>query len=137
MGRGEKAEVAEYAQAQALLWLLFLLRTLGFVVLAPVLSARGAPPLARLGLILGPCCTLGIGLPAGCMGIFLRTGPANIPWVAKPFFGLIALLPMVFNRLFTGVIPVVLILLGMILGLLMAAGVALGWRYFPEEADLR
>ena len=93
--------------------------------------------LSGRALVYGPTCTLGIGLPVGCMGTFLRTGPANIPWIAKPFFGLIALLPMVVSRIMTASIPVVLILLGMAMGLAMAAGVAAGWQRFPEEADLR
>jgi hypothetical protein len=93
--------------------------------------------LSRRALVFGPSCTLGIGLPAGCMGIFLRTGPANIPWIARPFFGLIALLPMVLGRIISVTIPVVLILMGMVMGLVMAAGVAAGWQHFPEEADLR
>lgn len=93
--------------------------------------------LVRLGLLLGPVCTLGIGLPAGAMGLFLRTGPAEIPWIARPFFGLIAMLPIVINSLFTGTIPVVLIALGMLLGAVMGCGVAEGWRHFPEEPDTR
>lgn len=93
--------------------------------------------LVRRGLLLGPVCTLCIGLPAGAMGFFLRAGPADIPWLMKPFFGLIAVLPIMMASLATVTIPLVLIVLGMLLGAGMGWGVALGWESFPEEADTR
>ena len=42
--------LADYAVQQTMLWLLFLLRALGFVFLAPLFSVRSAPPIFRFGL---------------------------------------------------------------------------------------
>jgi flagellar biosynthetic protein FliR len=42
--------LADYAVQQTMLWLLFLMRALGFVFLAPMFSVRSAPPLFRLAL---------------------------------------------------------------------------------------
>lgn len=119
----------------------WLWRSLWRLRLAPELQKAGVAgvirPLLAQGLLVGPLCVLAAGLPIAAMGLFLRTGPAEIPWAVKPLFGLVALFPVAISALFTGTVPVVLVLLGMVAGAAAAVGVALGWQRFPEEVDMR
>ena len=94
-------------------------------------------PLMTQGMVLGPLFALVGTLPIAAMGLFLRTGPGNIPWAVKPLFGLVAMLPVSISALFTGIVPLVLILVGIAHGALTAYAVALGWQRFPEEPDTR
>jgi hypothetical protein len=74
-----------------------------------------------------------LALPLGAFGLYLRTAPANQPWLIRPLFGLLAMPVLAGSALFTGVIPLVLLLLGLLMGLITAAGAAAVWRDFPEE----
>jgi hypothetical protein len=86
------------------------------------------------GARLGPFIALS-ALPMAAVGLFLRTGPAEIPWAVKPLFALLAVVPVTLSALFTGVVPLILLLLGLVMGLVTAVGVAYGWQQFGEEAD--
>ncbi|MBN2082226.1 flagellar biosynthetic protein FliR [bacterium] len=44
-------DILSYGQGAAQLWLLFMLRTLGFVAVVPLMSARSAPPQFRIVLV--------------------------------------------------------------------------------------
>ena len=55
------------------------------------------------------------------------------PLLVRPVFGLLAALVLPFSEMFTGTIPVVLVLLGLLMGTATALAVAVLWEYFPEE----
>lgn len=90
--------------------------------------------LALSGRALGLGIVLGlVALPLGAFGLYLRTAPANQPWLVRPFFALLAM-PVISQSAYgNGLIPFVLLLLGALLGLVTAAGAAAVWREFPEE----
>jgi hypothetical protein len=100
-------------------------------------GVRGVlPSLLAQAAALGPAFALA-ALPIVNIGLFLRTGPTNIPWLVKPFFALLAMPMVTITALLTGVVPLVLVLLGLFMGALTAVVVAFMWQRFPEEADLR
>lgn len=72
-------------------------------------------------------------LPLSTIGLYLRTAPAAQPWVVRPFFALLAAPVLSLQALITGIIPLVLLALGLSLGLLTAVVAAAVWRQFPEE----
>jgi hypothetical protein len=94
------------------------------------------PPLLGRALLLGPLMALA-ALPIGAFGFCIRAMPANIPWFMRPLFGLPGMLTFSLSALATGTIPLVLILLGLLVGLVTAVLVAVLWPYFPEEALLK
>jgi len=97
------------------------------------LGPRGVVgPLLFSGLLLGPLFTL-FALPIGVFGQYIRTAPTDQPWIVRPFFALIAALVAPFSAFFTLTIPLVLVLLGLLMGSLTAVAVAFLWREFPEE----
>jgi len=89
---------------------------------------------ALLGRALGFGVLVGIvALPLGAFGLYLRTAPANQPWLLRPLFGLLATPVLWMSALGTGLIPLVLLLLGLLMGWVTAVGAAAVWREFPEE----
>jgi len=88
--------------------------------------------LLPLGLLYGPVFA-GVGLAAAAFGLFLRSGPAEIPGVARPFFALLSVPFTVMSALATGVVPLTLLALGLLFGVATAVAVALAWPHFPEE----
>lgn len=99
-------------------------------------QSRGVWPIfqALLGRALGLGIVLGLlALPLGAFGLYLRTAPANQPWLVRPFFALLAMPVLSQSAYGNGMIPFVLLLLGALLGLATALGVAAVWREYPEE----
>ena len=94
------------------------------------------PQLAGRGLWLGPLFALAM-LPVGAFGLYIRTAPANQPWMVRPFFALLAVPFTTVSALLTGTVPLVVVLLGLFLGVGTAVAVAYLWQQFPEEPDLR
>lgn len=74
-----------------------------------------------------------LALPVGAFGLYLRTAPANQPWLVRPFFALLAMPVLSFSALITGTIPLVVLVLGLLLGLATATATAAVWREFPDE----
>lgn len=99
-------------------------------------SKRGVPAvlpnLLRRGAGLGAALSFGAGA-IGIFGLYLRTAPVEQPWLVRPLFGLLAILPTGTSAMLTGVIPLVLLLLGALCGVATAAAVAVLWRHYPEE----
>lgn len=115
---------------------LVLWRTLWKTRISPEEQAGGFWPIlhALLGRALGTGLVLGLlALPLGAFGLYLRTAPANQPWAVRPFFALLATPVLSLSAFGTGMIPLVLLFLGLLLGLATAIGVAAIWREFPEE----
>lgn len=81
-----------------------------------------------MGLLLMPLATL-----VGAYGLCLRAMPHEVPWAARAVFGLPGALLLALNSLLTGVVPLVLLLLGTLAGVGTALVVALLWPHFPEE----
>lgn len=94
------------------------------------------PPLLLRSLFLGPLLAFA-AMPIGIFGLYIRTAPADQPWVVRPFFAFLAILPLMFSSMLTLVVPVVVGCLGLLLGMVTAAGVAYLWRDFPEEPVLK
>jgi hypothetical protein len=115
----------------------YLWHVLWNVRLSPSDQAAGVratfPALAGRGLLLGPVAALLIAMPIGILGLYLRMAPVNQPWFVRPFFAVLALIPMYFTSLLTGVVPLVVVLLGLLLGAGTALAVSFLWREFPEE----
>jgi len=88
--------------------------------------------LLTTALALGPLMAFA-ALPLGVIGLYIRTAPASQPWAVRPFFGLLAAPVVTFSALFTGVVPLVVLGLGLLLGLLTSLLVLVLWREFPEE----
>jgi len=87
-----------------------------------------------VGRALGLGALFGVlALPLGAFGFYLRTAPANQPWLLRPFFALLAMPVIWISALGNGVIPLVLLLLGLLMGLVTAVGAAAMWREYPEE----
>jgi hypothetical protein len=84
------------------------------------------------GLLWGPLLALA-GLPVAAFGLFLRTGPADIPWAVRPLFALLSTPFTTTSALLTGVIPLTVLLLGLLFGAVCALAVALTWPHFPER----
>ncbi|MGV3720067.1 MAG: hypothetical protein ACO1SX_04075 [Actinomycetota bacterium] len=76
-------------------------------------------------------------LPIGAFGLYLRTAPAEQPWPVRPFFALYATPVLAVNALLTGVIPLVILALGLLSGLVTAVAPACIWRDYPEEPSAR
>jgi hypothetical protein len=93
------------------------------------------PALLTRGLLLGPLFTF-LALPLAVFAMYLRTAPSEQPWLVRPFFALLAVIPVTLSHLITGVIPLILAALGLLLGAVTAAGVAVLWQRFPEEPVL-
>ncbi len=108
--------------------------------LSPERQARGVrgtfPALLGQALILGPLLAF-VALPIGVMGWYIRDPQVHQPWFVKPFFAVMAAPVTMMNWLVTGIIPLMLILLGLLLGVSAALGVALMWQQFPEEPVLK
>lgn len=90
------------------------------------------------GALLPPSLGFGVllalaALPIGAFGLYIRTAPAAQPWAVRPLFALYATPILSFNALITGVIPLVIIALGLVLGLVTATAAAAIWRSYPEE----
>jgi hypothetical protein len=88
--------------------------------------------------LLGRALTLGVSasfavVPAGAFGLYLRTAPANQPMLARPFFGILASLVLSVNLLMVPIVLVTVTVLGLLLGVSAALGVAAAWQQFPEE----
>ncbi|HTE20250.1 MAG TPA: hypothetical protein VK689_17940, partial [Armatimonadota bacterium] len=94
------------------------------------------PPLLGRGLWLGPLYALAV-LPVGAFGLYIRTAPANQPWLVRPFFALLAVPFTTVSALLTGTVPLVVVALGLLLGVATAVAVAYLWQQFPEEPNLR
>jgi hypothetical protein len=115
---------------------LYLWRALWKTRISAEEQARGFWSILRAlsGRALGQGILLGIlALPLGAFGLYLRTAPANQPWVLRPLFGLLATPVLWMSALGTGLIPLVLLLLGMLMGWVTAVAAAAVWREFPEE----
>ena len=85
-----------------------------------------------LGLLLMPLATL-----VGAYGLCLRAMPREVPWLARALFGVPGALLLAANSVLTGIVPLVLLLLGVLAGAGTALAVALVWPYFPEEPATR
>jgi hypothetical protein len=94
------------------------------------------PSLMGLGLVMGPVLAFA-ALPLGAIGLYLRTAPANQPWPVRLLFSIPAALIVTPSALLTGIIPLVLLLLGLLLGAATALAVAALWQHFPEEPVLK
>ena len=94
------------------------------------------PSLLGQALILGPAFAFA-AIPIGIFGLYIRTAPAAQPWAVRPFFALLAAPLGTISALTTGVIPLTLIGLGLLLGAVTALAVAFLWPHFPEEPVLR
>jgi hypothetical protein len=86
-------------------------------------------------LVLGALLAI-VALPIGAFGIYMRTAPAEQPWAVRPFFALYAIPVLSFNAMVTGVIPLVLVVLGLLSGLSTAAAAAAIWRDYAEEPSV-
>ncbi len=90
------------------------------------------PHLLRRGASLGAVMAFASGA-VGIFGLYLRTAPAAQPWFVRPFFGLLAIIPTGASATMTGVIPLVLLVLGSLCGAVSGAAVAFLWQHYPEE----
>jgi hypothetical protein len=89
------------------------------------------PLLLRRGLWLGVATVL-MSTPILTFGLYMRTAPTEQPLLVRPFFAVLATVPLLFTAMLT-VIPVVLVCIGLLLGALTATAVAVLWQHFPEE----
>jgi hypothetical protein len=94
------------------------------------------PALLGQGLWLGPVLAF-TAVPIGVFGYYLRVDPAHQPWLVRPLFALLAAPTLLVSSLFTGIVPLVVLILGLLLGVATAVGVALLWQHFPEEPVLK
>lgn len=104
--------------------------------LGPEPSASGALQngmrLLPSALVLGPSLVFFTAC-IGIVGLYTRTAPADQPALVRPFFGLAAVPALGLSALGTGTIPIVLLLLGLLLGVVTAFAVGFYWTRFPEE----
>lgn len=129
------AGVAEAALASMLMgyWLWLSLWKTRVSIQHSERGVRGVlPHLLQRGAGLGAVLAFGAGA-IGIFGLYLRTAPADQPWLVRPLFGLLAILPTGASAALTGVIPLVLLALGSLCGMVSALAVALLWQQFPEE----
>jgi hypothetical protein len=94
-------------------------------------------PLVGRALGLGLLLTYFVAMPIGIVGLYIRTAPADQPWFVRPFFGLLAVLPLSVSYIISSAFLLVLLLLGLLLGAATAAAVALLWPHYPEEPVLK
>jgi hypothetical protein len=87
-------------------------------------------------LLLGPLMAF-ISLFFGAVGFDVRAAPGNIPMLARFAFALLAAPLRMVSALLTGIIPVVLVFLGLLMGAITALAVAVLWQEFPEEAAFK
>lgn len=100
------------------------LQTTGWRGVLPLLLRSGV----SIGLLLTPLATL-----VGAYGLCLRAMPREVPWFARAVFGLPGAILLALNSVLTGVVPVVMLLLGALAGAGTALAVSLMWPQFPEE----
>ncbi|MCC2668663.1 MAG: hypothetical protein K0Q72_1134 [Armatimonadetes bacterium] len=111
-------------------------RSLWAIRITPEEQARGRGVIFRalVGQGIGWGAVYGfLAIPIGVAGLYMRTAPAAQPPVVRPFFALLASPILTVSAFVTVVIPLVVLVLGMLLGLSVAASAALIWRDFPEE----
>lgn len=89
--------------------------------------------------LIGPGVALGsvfsvLGMFIGLIGLYVRTGPAAQPWFVRLAFAPVAAVVMAVDYVFTAVVPVTLLCLGMAAGVLTASAVAMAWKSAPEES---
>jgi hypothetical protein len=134
-GAGAAETALACAVVGALLW-----RQLWGTRLSPALEERGLfgtlPPLLAQGLLLGPLMAF-LAVPIAAFGLFLRAPEVNQPLFVRPFFALFAAAAGTLSAVSTGIIPLVVIVLGLLLGTVTAVGVAYFRQFFPEEPVLR
>lgn len=114
-------------------WLWSLLWKTRLAAGAPTQSAwNNAKGLLPSALVLAPVLTFLVAC-IGIIGLYVRTAPADQPVAVRPFFGLLAVPALGGSAMYTGIIPLVLALLGLLLGVVGALAVGYFWTRFPEE----
>jgi hypothetical protein len=83
-------------------------------------------------LLQGPLIALAM-LPVGAFALYLRTAPEAQPLLVRPLFALLAAPVIAISAIINGTIPLVLVLLGGLMGLAVAVAIALLWPAFPPE----
>lgn len=98
----------------------------------PRTAGQNARELLLSALVLAPVLTFLVAC-IGIVGLYVRTAPSDQPVAVRPFFGLLAVPALGGSAMYTGIIPLVLALLGLLLGAVGALAVGYFWTQFPEE----
>lgn len=94
------------------------------------------PRLVKQGIAWSLILTPITGLLA-TVSLYIRTAPPEQPWIVRPFFALLAAVPMGIGAFWTGIIPLVMLLLGVLVGAASGIVASLVFPHYPEEPITR